>query len=86
MSCDGAAGRRACAEIGQDLDRPAREQPVGLARRQLQPARGGRQGRPGPALEHGLGRHGVGQTVAQRGVGVAACGVSGYFLRSWWEI
>ena len=56
--------------MGQDLNRPAREQAVGLPGRQIQPARGGGQGRPAPAVEGGLGGHRIGQPVAQFAVGI----------------
>ena len=58
---------------------PPGEQPVGLAGRQAELAGGGRQRRPGPAVEDGLGRDGVGQPVAQGGVGVARSGRFGAF-------
>ncbi len=60
----------ALADIGQHPNGPAREQPVGLPGRQLELAGHGLQGGPAPALEGGLGNHGVGQPVAQFGVGI----------------
>ena len=60
----------ALAGIGQDLERPAGKQPVGLAHRQFQPPRRQPQGRPAPAVEDGLGGDGIGQPVAQFGVGI----------------
>ena len=60
----------ALAEMGQELDRAAGKQPVGLAGGQVQPPRPGGQCCPGPAVERGLGRHGIGQAVAQAGVRV----------------
>jgi len=60
----------ALADMGQRLQRPAREQPLGLARRQVERPAAGPQGRPRPAVEGRLGHERVGQPVPQAGVGV----------------
>jgi len=58
------------ADIGQRLQRPAGEQPFGLARRQVERPAAGRQRRPRPAVEGRLGHERVGQPVPQAGIGV----------------